>query len=115
MAAKKGHELLVGLLLTAKAVADVKDCRGDTPLHLCSQFGYVECCRKLTVDINAVNEDKRTCLHLSAFNGSAECVDFLIASGASSSMLDKYGRLPLHYAASRAWFDCIFTLVSSGK
>ncbi len=42
----------------------------------------------------------RTCLHLSAFRGNAECVDLLISSGADFRLVDTFGRLPLHYAAS---------------
>jgi ankyrin repeat protein len=49
------------------------------------------------------------------FFRSVECLDFLIASGASINVVDEHGRLPLHYAASKAWYDCIFTLVSGGS
>ena len=103
------------------ADANLQDKNGDTPLHLCAKSGFVECCRKLTpsgghhVDVNCLNFEQRTCLHLSAFKGSVDCLDFLIASGADINVIDKYGRFPLHYAASKSWFDCIFTLVSSGK
>ena len=38
-----------------------------------------------------------------------------IASGANINVVDKHHRLPLHYAASKSWFDCTFTLVCSGK
>ena len=41
-------------------------------------------------------------------------LDFLIASHADINLVDRFGRLPLHYAAAKAWFDCIFILVSAG-
>ena len=46
---------------------------------------------------------------------SAECLDLLIASGADVNVADIHGRLPLHYAAAKSWFNCMFTLVSRGE
>ena len=48
-------------------------------------------------------------------SGDIDSLDFLMASHADINMEDRFGRLPLHYAASRAWFDCCYTLVSGGK
>ena len=45
---------------------------------------------------------------------AAECLDFLIAKGADYELIDSKGRTALHYAASKCWFNCIFTLVSAG-
>ena len=117
VAAKHGHGELIGPLLSAGADPTLQDVQGNNPLHLCARFGFVECCRKLVagIDINCVNNDKRTALHLSAFKGDIDSLDFLMASHADINMEDRFGRLPLHYAASRAWFDCCYTLVSGGK
>ena len=34
----------------------------------------------------------RNCLHMSAFNGSIECLDFLISSGADCTSVDSLGK-----------------------
>ena len=52
---------------------------------------------------------------LLSISRSAECLDLLIASGAEVNVADSYGRLPLHYAAAKCWFNCMFTLVSRGE
>ena len=54
---------------------NLQDKQGNNPLHLCARYGHVECCRKLTndgIDINCVNHEQRTALHLSAFKGDID-------------------------------------------
>lgn len=44
-------------------------------------------------DIHAQDNSGRTSLHLAAYSGSVECVEFLIQNGAEFNVCDSYGRL----------------------
>ena len=42
-------------------------------------------------ELDATDMYGRNCLHMSAFNGSIECLDFLISSGADCRSVDSLG------------------------
>jgi hypothetical protein len=70
---------------------------GNTALHLASVGGGLELSRYLlsqNIDVNAVNQEKRTALHYAAVYGHAELAGLLIASGADTKIRDKYGVSP---------------------
>lgn len=52
------------------------------------------------VDVNAVDEEKRTALMLAAFNGHVEIVKLLLDHDAKLSERDSMGRTPLMFAAT---------------
>lgn len=49
------------------------------------------------------------------FFRSIECLDLLTSNGADFKLKDNFERLPLHYAAAQAHFQCVFTLVGIGS
>jgi len=49
-------------------------------------------------DVNAVNHQRRTPLFTAAWNGSAACVEMLLAAGADPLIADDYGMRPLDRA-----------------
>ncbi|XP_059086810.1 serine/threonine-protein phosphatase 6 regulatory ankyrin repeat subunit A-like isoform X2 [Tigriopus californicus] len=71
LAAKFGHEAIIGRLLDMNANPLVKEENGRTPLHLSAQNGHLETCRQLSilpkVDLNTKDANGMTCLHLCAF------------------------------------------------
>ena len=102
VAAFFGHELLIGVLLSAGDTHNLpagsdprrKDFSGCTPIHMSATSGHLEACRKLAMvgaELDATDMYGRNCLHMSAFNGSIECLDFLISSGADCRSVDSLG------------------------
>ncbi|KAJ7085823.1 L-asparaginase [Mycena belliarum] len=53
-------------------------------------------------------------LHAAALNGSAECVDILLHSGALVHLRDTLGHTALYYAARKGHQDIVTTLVQAG-
>jgi ankyrin repeat protein len=53
------------------------------------------------VDINSVEKERgQTALHMAAFKGHNELIEFLLQRGALIGITDKEGKTPLHLAAS---------------
>ena len=50
------------------------------------------------VDINSVDYDKRSALHLAAAEGQVQVVGFLLSNHADSSLRDRWGDLPIDAA-----------------
>ncbi|RWS26208.1 Poly(ADP-ribose) polymerase pme-5-like protein [Leptotrombidium deliense] len=100
--------------LVASKGVDVKEVdidSGNTALHYLVDSpngeSILEAVKSLVAngaDVNAVNKDGSTPLHLlvNARTGETDTIydveEFLIESGASLSIRDKIGRIPLHYA-----------------
>ncbi|TRY72355.1 hypothetical protein TCAL_03404 [Tigriopus californicus] len=118
LAAKFGHEAIIGRLLDMNANPLVKEENGRTPLHLSAQNGHLETCRQLSilpkVDLNTKDANGMTCLHLCAFKENADCLKCLIDAGADIHIKDKFGRTALHYASVKGWFQCVHHLVTAG-
>lgn len=47
--------------------------------------------------------------------GSVDCLDLLLSSGANFRLADNDNRLALHHAASQGHYPCVFTLVGFGS
>ena len=50
------------------------------------------------LDLNAVDYDTRSCLHLAASEGNGPIVEYLLRSGANINAQDRWGGTPLHDA-----------------
>ena len=81
-----------------------KSCK-ETPLTLASTLGYCEIVKSLlnsshSSHINECNRFGQTALHCAAKqDGHLHCVKVLLDFGADLYAKDRYGNLPLHYAA----------------
>jgi hypothetical protein len=62
------------------------------------------------VDINAVDIDGNTALHLSAFNGMVQCIEILIKKGARLSIINNYNRSCCE-SADRGGFPPVGTML----
>ncbi len=83
------------------------DENGDTPLFLAAMNGHTAIVKLLLdhhANIRATNGQKQTALHLAALGGSTDCVNALLAAGASSQInaADTGGMTPLMNAAGSA-------------
>lgn len=66
------------------------------------------------VDVNSVSRDVcRTPLHFAASNGLTRNVSVLLEAGADPTMVDKYGRTPLHIAAYSNSLDIVLLLINA--
>uniref|UniRef100_A0A8C1MKE6 Ankyrin repeat domain 52 n=1 Tax=Cyprinus carpio TaxID=7962 RepID=A0A8C1MKE6_CYPCA len=135
-AAKHGHELLITTLLNNGADVARRGINGMTPLHLAVFYGFSDCCQKLLssdichpsknvclsnkhlllagFDINTVDSQGRTCLHVAASGGNVECLKLLLNSGAALNKKDNFGRSPLHYTSVNGSYLCTVALVKAG-
>jgi hypothetical protein len=96
------------VLLEHDARADVKNDRGETPLHVVSRGKYdsgehgVGIARLLLrrgLDVHAQDIDHDTPLHSAAFSGMLEVARVLLDHGANVNVENMRGRTPLHQVA----------------
>ncbi|KAG8231897.1 hypothetical protein J437_LFUL011730 [Ladona fulva] len=110
---------IVRRLVVAGASVDQRDGNGDTPLHLASRIGDLNCARALLeplttqeatsappnashrlppVTIDERNNDGQMCVHLAAIGGNLDVLRHLVCFGANVNARDgKSGRTALHY------------------
>lgn len=124
LAAKKGHEAVVSLLLTLDEVdADRKDNYGRTPLSYAAQneHGPVVAVLLASGKVDADSSDQIGRTPLSYVSGSGNVfgeavVKLLVAADhVNVDSKDDTGRTPLSYAAEKANIPAMELLVGSGK
>ena len=104
-AARKGHEVLVKLLLATEGVdADSRDDSGRTPLTWAAYLGHEAVVKLLLategVDANSRDDSGRTPLSWAAYLGYEAIVKLLLATeGVDADSRDDRGRTPLSWAA----------------
>jgi ankyrin repeat protein len=98
VAAEGGYTDIVELLLANGALVDaVAITSKATALNLAAQNGHTRVCRLLLsrgADVNHKNGYGNTPLHSAVRNGSADCVDALLAAGAIVDAVNNKG-LPM--------------------
>ncbi|KAB8079278.1 ankyrin repeat-containing domain protein [Aspergillus leporis] len=81
-----GPERVVALLLQRGVNVNVRNSRGQTPLHIAAQNGQLDVVRLLLasqqIDVNARDQQGSTPLHLASEKGHVEVVQLLVAHGA---------------------------------
>jgi ankyrin repeat protein len=109
LAAEKGHNDVVKLLLEHKAEVDAKTESGETPLYLAAEKGHKDVAELLLshgADVNAKDKNfGRTPLHEAAVFGHKDVVELLLAHGADINAKNKNGETPLRFASGMGYED----------
>ena len=82
------------------------------------QAGRIDDAKKLfqtKADINAVDQNGDTVLHLAAAKNDADLVGFLISKGADTSLKNYNSEIPLHVAIKHDSFDAARNLAAGGS
>jgi ankyrin repeat protein len=118
IAASLGHTSLAWLLLEKGANLMERDVNQRTALHCAIIEGQISVARLLIERderlIGAIDDEKRTGLHVAASSGSFPIVLLLVNSGAAIDALDREGYTPLHRAVSQQHHDVVAFLVGRG-
>ncbi|XP_045766351.1 85/88 kDa calcium-independent phospholipase A2 [Maniola jurtina] len=88
--------------------------RGGTPLHWAVSREVIEALVDKNCDINALNFDARTALHIMVLRGRLECAIALLSRGAEHSTGDNEGNTPLHLAVKQTNIAIVQALVVFG-
>lgn len=87
---------------------------GGTPLHWAISREVIEALVDKNCDMNALNFDGRTALHIMVLRGRLECAIALLSRGAEHSLPDKEGNTPLHLAVKQTNVVIVQALVVFG-
>ncbi|OBT63581.1 hypothetical protein VE03_07021 [Pseudogymnoascus sp. 23342-1-I1] len=121
-AAKRGRTKIVELLLEYGANIDAKSKDESTPLHEAASGGNEEVVQLLLQQkeseiqrVNATNDDGKTALYQAAALGYHLVVQSLISRGASTEIMDRTDRSPLHEASSNGHIEVLLELFKSSS
>ncbi|XP_075093907.1 protein VAPYRIN-LIKE-like [Nicotiana tabacum] len=70
------------------------------------------CLGHADIDLNSVDSQGRTALHIAAIYGHVEVLQFLVSVGSDPDMLDSQGWTPLHFAAHYGHVEAVDFLVN---
>lgn len=87
---------------------------GGTPLHWSCSREVIEALIETNCDIDAVNFDGRTALHIMVIRKRLECVTALLSHMASVNTVDNEGNTPLHLAVPNGSVPIVQILIGFG-
>ncbi|KAH7696229.1 CAMK/DAPK/DAPK protein kinase, partial [Aphelenchoides avenae] len=105
VSAGAGFEQMVVFLQRHGSVLDVEDRRGDTPLFWAARNGHAHLVRyfvdakNVKVNVNHVNKNKETALHVATRYTQVESVLALLENSANVDVQDEHGETALHIAS----------------
>ncbi|XP_055689252.1 85/88 kDa calcium-independent phospholipase A2 isoform X2 [Lutzomyia longipalpis] len=87
---------------------------GGTPLHWSSSREIIEALIERGTDVNALNFDGRTALHIMVGRNRLDCCVALLSHEAEIDLKDKDGKTPLHIAVEKKLVPIVQCLVVFG-
>jgi len=132
------HPNIVRRLVVAGATTDIRDLEGNTPLHLASKRGFLECAeallRSISVDelkdvsanshprdnlhliLDLKNYNGEHCVHLATFGQHYKFIRFLSWTNADMNATEgRSGKTALHYAVNKRDRDMVGLLACPRK
>ncbi|KAL1128876.1 hypothetical protein AAG570_013410 [Ranatra chinensis] len=87
---------------------------GGTPLHWASSREVIDALLDRNCDINALNFQQRTALHVMVMKNNVDCAVTLLAREADTSIVDEDGNAAIHLAVKQKHLVCVKALVVFG-
>jgi uncharacterized protein len=97
------REDVVAIISQQRRAAESKSPPSPDELRQAAMIGDVDTVLKMIergVDVNAIDQDGRSALHLASFDGFDEVVDLLLDRGADPRQVDGKGRTALMFAST---------------
>ena len=120
LAAEGGFNECLLYLLSKGAKPDIRNIKGQIPLHLAARVQSLDCVEILLnvghCNANSLDCDRRSPLHAGVTKAlnSSEITELLISKGANVNHEDIYGYTPLHVAAINENTACVQILINNG-
>lgn len=115
LACKKGHEDVAKFLLLQGCNAKLSDYYNQNAAHYVAHsdsIPIIDLLREADVDINQVDQNGDTPLHVAASIGASAIVKSLLAMGAMPSVQNYVGNQPSHLAAAGNHVSCLKELMT---
>ncbi|KAK4467923.1 hypothetical protein MN116_008531 [Schistosoma mekongi] len=119
LAASKGNELLMEILVRQKCSVTATDMSGRTALHHVSKnchidaLSYLLSIAPLKMKINGLDNFGCTALHLACENNQQHCVRLLLEAGANPEIQSDARDYPLIECSRRGFHKCIDLLIEN--
>jgi len=116
-----GAFLLSAALITGCASTEQEEVvvKSEKPsLHLLILQGRTEDAKELfftKININELDSDRNTALHIAASMGSVEMVEYLLAQGADPTIKNREGNTPIHVAILGRKYEVTRALAETEK
>ena len=118
IALRMGHKEIVILLLQYGANLTFRTDRGNTPLHLASEAGYLSLVKyiigKQTDGMCSLNDENETPLHLAARNGKDCVVNYFVENGCNINATSANDATCLHLACENGHYTTVECLLKHG-
>lgn len=88
---------------------------GGTPLHWCCSRAVIDELVDMNCNINSVNFENRTALHIMVLRNRLDCVVALLSRQADPNLVDLDGNTPLHLAVKQGNIPIIQCLIIFGS
>lgn len=98
------------LITSDPKLANSRDERGVTPLHLAAKEGRLDVIEILLehfAEVDLQDNDGDTALHLAAYNGRRQAIELLVSKGASVDLTNRDGLTPYEIAKDRDYAYCL--------
>ena len=119
-AANEGNKEFVQPLIDAQADPEAPNIHDHRALHFAARMGHKDFVEQLFIavthlDLNSVDIDGKTALHLAATAGHLSTVRLLQERGAEANIQDHSRNLPIHYAARDGHIQVVEMLISDAN
>ncbi|CAN4093150.1 unnamed protein product [Withania somnifera] len=114
LAVKSGNLDSVQVLIESGYIMDNS---ADRFLHYAAAMDRVDlmeilCLGYADIDLNSIDSQGKTALHIAAIHGHVEVIQFLVSVGSDTDMLDSERWTPLHFAAHQGHVEAVDFLLN---